>query len=322
MTAGVAGAQTEPTTVPTSAPAPNPSTNPAPDHYTRRLETECDRLIELAEKRPYGWAWTESTEQFDGGAGGGGANARPGAPRENRRNVTVVAMGKRQTPGAGLILLMSGQFLNEQKYLDAAHEAARGAAATLTKNGQVLRAPTFGLTVGGRDAPAYVPPREATVAAMGLMLADLDVSGEHPDSIVRRSAVRAATWLSRQQAPNGGWPVGYPADAEGKDAARLQRLDSPDFRDCTWTLLLTGEVTSVQVYNRASRKACDLLLKMRLSRPPTSTDLWSIAYTVEGNLTEPYLAFPDGADMVSSRYALQTLLGASYFVDDADYAAA
>jgi len=221
-----------------------------------------------------------------------------------------------------LSLLVAGQFLNDQRYIDAAHEAARGAAASLTKNGQVLSAPAFGPSAGGREAPAYVPPRDATVAALGLMLADLDAAGENPDPAVRRSAIRAGTWLSKQQANNGGWAVGYPPDAGGKDAARLQRLDSPDFRDSTWALFLTGDVTGEKVYDRSARKSCDLLLKMRLSRPPLSTDLWSMAYTVEGNLTEPYLAFPDGADMVSSRYALQTLLGAFYFTDDASYAAA
>jgi hypothetical protein len=305
--AQVVFSQTEPAT----APATMPSTAPAPDRYAKQLAAECDHLINVAVKRPYGWAWSESTEQFE---------STPS--RGNRRAPVVVAMGKRESSAAGLVLLLAGQFLNEQRYIDASHEAARGAASALTKNGQVLRAPTFGPTAGGREPPAYVPPRDATVAALGLLLADLEASGDHPDPAVRRSVIRAATWLTRQQANNGGWPVGYPADAAGRDAARIQRLDNTDYRDSTWALFLTADVTGEKVYDRAARKACDLLLKMRLSRPPMSADLWSIAYTVEGNLTEPYLSFPDGADVISSRYALQTLLGAFYFTEDADYAAA
>jgi hypothetical protein len=292
-------------------PATQPATAPAPDRSARQLAAQCDRLIDLAVKKPYGWAWSDSTERFDSDSPGG-----------NRRTGTVVAMGKQQSPAAGLVLLLAGQFLNEQKYVDAGHEAARGAASSLTRNGQVLRAPTFGPTAGGREPQSYVPPRDATVAALGLILADVDASGEKPDALVRRSAIRAATWLTKQQANNGGWPLGYPADAAGKDAARIQRLDGSDFRDSTWALFLTADVTGEKVYDRAARKACDLLLKMRLSRPPISTDLWSIAYTVEGNLTEPYLAFPDGADVVSSRQALQTLFGAYYFTDESSYAVA
>lgn len=299
----LAVSQTEPATQPASAPAP--------DHYAHQLAAQCDRLIDLAVKKPYGWAWCDS--QFDPDASSRGGNRRAG---------TVVAMGKRRSPAAGLVLLLAGQFLNEQKYVDAGHEAARGAASSLTRNGQVLRAPTFGPTAGGREPQAYVPSRDATVAALGLMLADLDASGDKPDEIVQRSTIRSATWLTKQQANNGGWPVGYPADAAGKDAARIQRLDNPDFRDSTWALFLTTAVTGEKVYDRAARRACDLLLRMRLSRPPISADLWSIAYTVEGNLTQAYLAFPDGADLVSSRYAIQTLFGAYYFTDDSSYAAA
>src|SRR5262245_50516476 len=120
LSAALARSQAGPTTEPASAPAP--------DRYARELAAACDRLIDLSVKKPYGWGWTESTEQFDAGSS-----------RGNRRAGVMVAMGRQQSPAVGLVLLLSGQFLNEQKYVEAAHEAARGAASSLTKNGQVLR---------------------------------------------------------------------------------------------------------------------------------------------------------------------------------------
>src|SRR5690242_17885882 len=92
MSAAIA-AQTEPSaTSPSSQPASlatAPATAPGPDRYARQLAGECDRLIELAVKKQYGWAWTASTEQLDSASASPRVNGNPRAP--------VVAMSKRQS---------------------------------------------------------------------------------------------------------------------------------------------------------------------------------------------------------------------------------
>jgi hypothetical protein len=123
-------------------------------------------LIELAVKKPYGWAWTEidrtvlvcNRDHVER------ATEEHGCRRD----------GQARVPRAvGFSLLVAGQFLNDQRYIDSAHEAARGAAAfTHEKWAGIECALPSAPAPAGAKAPAYVPPRDATVAALGLMLAD------------------------------------------------------------------------------------------------------------------------------------------------------
>ena len=250
-------------------------------------------------KKPYGSAWPADEP--------GGALA----PREQRAGAVAVSMEPLHSPAAGLVLLLAGELLGEERFTQAAHEAARGAAASVSRTGMVLSRPTFGPALaGGRDEPAYVAPRDATVAALGLMLADLAAAPDpaQQDDIVKRGAARAVLWLFRQQAQNGAWTSAYPADVPGRDALRLVRLDDGDYRNCTYALLLAGDVLENPRATASARRAADLLLRARLAGPMRSSALWATAYSVDGVVLDESLNFPNGADVLASRYAMETLL--------------
>src|SRR5262245_61356625 len=72
--------------------------------YARQLAQECDQLIQSAVRRPYGWGWDIVALTATRGSA-----ATP-------RHVTLEPLG---TPAAGLLLLWSGQLLEEPRYRQA-----------------------------------------------------------------------------------------------------------------------------------------------------------------------------------------------------------
>ncbi|WP_428939568.1 hypothetical protein [Fontivita pretiosa] len=328
----------------------------AQDGYARQLAAECDALVADAVRRPYGWAWDIAALPP--------AGRSATAPRP-------VSMQPLATPAAGLVLLYAGQLLDEQRYRQAAFEAARGLAAAQTERGQIPRRAVFGSTASGQDEPALLPDRGATRAGLALMLMVIDSSEPKPEALTR-PAIRAARWLESQQARDGGWHVAFPPEARPAHAKRLIRLDDPDYRDSTYALLLSAEVTADRMTSHAAEQAVQKLLSLRLgtrhvaaeqptaeelelieqikaTTVPTTTsqpadaaavdplarylnaprqaaggadqqavpesdaikaNLWSTAYRPNGAIDQSLEEFPAGADVLASRYAMQTLLGA------------
>lgn len=257
--------------------------------YEEQLRRECYQLIESVYKKPYGWAWTE--------------DAKPQAAKERQH---VVAMNASESPAAGLLLLWVGEFLDDAELKDAAKQIARGVNAAKTGAGMVMSRPLFANNAGGRDERAYVPRRDASIAGLALLLEKMRVDPD--DALSKTAAVRIANWLLKQQAQNGAWPSSQPPDAEAKDAIRILRLDNPDYRNSTIALLLAADATGQKNFADHAKKSIDLLMRLRLGRPPHSAGLWATAYTVDGAMMDTDYGFPGGADALASRYAMQTLI--------------
>jgi hypothetical protein len=276
----------------------------AAPRYTAQLRAECDQLISCAIRRPYGWAWDlEAKSEL--------------AAHPSPRPVTMQLLG---TPSAGLALLFAGKLLTEPRYTEAAEEAARGVAAAQMPIGRVRANPIFGPIAGGREETAVIADRSATRCGLGLLLAfadqaqsDAAASGSHAEAI-HRAAARAARWLAKQQAPNGLWPSAFPPDAKPRDAIRLVRLDDNDYRDATFALLLSFDLLHDATLGHFADQPLSALLKLRLVSDVHGPGLWSTACTVNGTDIPP--GFPDGPDLLASRYAIQTLLGGFLFTQD------
>jgi hypothetical protein len=267
----------------------------------RQLTEECDALIASAVKRPYGWAWAAP------GSDGAGAPARkPG-----------VDMRPGATPAAGAVLLWAGALLEEPAYTEAAVHVARGIVASQASNGNVVSEPTFGPTAGKREPPAAVPDRAATRAGAALLLACVGAD-ESKDEMFRRAAMRAASWLAKQQANDGGWPSAAPAGAGAgaKVAERLIRLDDRDVRDSTFALLLAASAADDKLAARAAQRAVEKLAGMRTSAPGRYNNLWSTFYRLNGELEDAVPYVPPGADVLASRRAIETLLAAALLTSD------
>jgi hypothetical protein len=263
----------------------------------QQLAEECDALIATAVKRPYGWGWTA---QLNDGAGDRKpqVDMRPGA-----------------TPAAGALLLWAGALLEEPRYIEAAVNVARGVVASQASNGNVVTEPTFGPSVGRREAPAAVPDRAATRAGAALLLACVGAD-DAKDEMLKRAAVRATAWLAKQQANDGGFPTEPPAGAPRSVGGRLIRLDDRDVRDSTFALLLSATTADDKLAARAAQRAVEKLVGMRTSAPGRFNNLWSTWYRQNGDLEDGLADFPPGADVVASRRAIETLLGAALLAND------
>jgi hypothetical protein len=217
--------------------------------YQTQLAAECDELIDAAVRRPYGWAWD---------------TVSPAAPtgRAAPRHVMMEPLG---TPAAGIVLLWSGQLLDEARFRQAALQAARGVAASQATSGKVAQRALFGSSgASPRDQPAVVPERAATAAGFGLLIALIESEEPKPDS-VPRAAIRAARWLAEQQAADGGWVTAHPSDsASPRHSSRFIRLDTPDYRDCTFALLLSAEAFNDPPLSKSAGRAVSKLLSLRL----------------------------------------------------------
>jgi hypothetical protein len=275
-----------------------------PGQYAKQLRAESDALMQSAIRRPYGWGWDNvASENLT-------ASSAP-------RHVTMQPLG---TPAAGILLLWSGQLLDEPKYKQAAFDAARGITASQAGNGIIPTNVIFGSGAKGRDEPRAVPDRSSTTASLALLLSLLDETGSKPE-MASRAAHRAAYWLATQQAKDGGWPLAYPADAVPNDAIRIIRLDDADYRNSTYALLLAAQILNEPPLGKNLERSITKLLALRqlpdepTTQPTTepmsvqSSQLWSSVYRPNGMIDASLKDFPAGTDVIASRYAMQTLLG-------------
>ncbi len=262
--------------------------------YAQQLQRECDELLALAVRRPYGWAWADGKP--DPKARGGGQ---------------AVILDPPGTPGAAFVLYWCGDLLDVAAYKEAAYQAVRGIAAAQRPTGQVPARPMFlPASAGARDEATLVADRGPTRAALGLTLTVLEESGGN-DDLLRRCAQRGITWMLKQQAPLGGWPIGYPPATAPKDAARVTRLDQTDFRDSTFSLLLAADVLQDNVCRAAADRSIATLLRMRIGGiSRIGEPLWAPVYGLDGFVSDRVAGYPPGIDPLASRHAMQTLLGA------------
>lgn len=306
-----------------SAPAASAQQPRGP--FATQLARECEELMQSAVRRPFGWGWD---------------NVGPASPVQGNapRHVTLESPG---SASAGLLLLWAGELLDEAKFKQAAMDAARGIVASQIDAGKIPEHVLFassGTTT--RDPQQVVPDRSSTTAGLAFLLLTLEAQEKKPEPLVRASQ-RAAQWLVRQQLDDGAWPSAHPPDVSARQTVRLIRLDTTTYRDSTLALLLSGEMLSDGGVLKASDKAVARLLALRFTgirtpsvdtRIPTTepttepadlpeplgefetarryAGLWSTAYGLSGSLDPRLTDFPGGADIVSSKFAMQTLIGA------------
>jgi len=271
--------------------------------FAEQLAAECNSLIDAAVRHPYGWAWP--------------ATIVPA--RRDRRS--VVSMEPGDTPAAGMVLLWAGELLKEPRFTEAAVQAARGIAVSQEKTGKIPSRPVFASTPGGGDPSTVVPERAATRAGLALLLAVTGADASR-DEQFRRAALRASTWLQRQQTGDGGWPTPFPPGATRENSTRILRLDLSDYRDSTLALLLATEAFPETPAGRGASKSLTKLLSLRLTAPARLANLWATAYQLNGALVEGNESLPLGADALASRFAVQTLLAACVINRDAEAAKA
>lgn len=321
-------------------PMPARAAAPPSGKYAKQLAAECDALMLAAIRRPYGWGWDTVPPA---------AGARSNTPRH-------IEMNPLGTPAAGLLLLWSGQLLDEVKYRQAALDAARGMSSAISTTGQIPLHAMFAGAAGGRDEPSPVPDRAATRAGLVLLASVLDANDPKPPELLSRSAQRLAQWMMRQQADDGGWPTAHQYTPEGETrpiTLRIIRLDNSDYRDNTFTMLLAGQILDDRAIKRSATRSALKIVNLRMGIPPIQpttaetpdnrsttqpeqppteplasilTDpgdldrrtngLWSTAYRMNGALDANLTDFPPGADTVASRYAIQTVLGAYLAIGD------
>ena len=329
----------------------------APD-VRAQIATRCDDLLRTALRSPFGWGWNsgeaEPPEPAPGRFPSGALtpSAKPPAkptlrPAAAQRHPVIDG---RETAVIGVELFWAGELLGEEKYKQAALEAARGLSSIQTRAGQVRAHGPMGLFTAPADAPAEVADRSATVAALGLWLTLIDAgdraAGRAPggvpddppanppgearggrpgeaenrggpagrDARLTAPAALAARWLVSQQTPTGAWPVGYPSDAPAGKGARVVRLDTPEFRDTALALLLAADVLERRDLRVRFDKAADQLAAMRVILIGRFDPvLWVAGYDLQGNVLRHVAEFPGDIDLLATRHALQTLL-AGYLV--------
>lgn len=314
-------------------PLPAWGAAPPSGKYGKQLAAECDALMQAAIRRPYGWGWDTIAPA---------AGARANTPRH-------IAMEPLGTPAAGLLLLWSGQLLDDVKYRQAALEAARGVSSAISSTGQIPQHAMFAAAAGGRDEPSPVPDRAATRAGLVLLACVLDANDPKPPELLSRSAQRLAQWMIRQQADDGGWPTAHQYTPEGETrpvTLRIIRLDSSDYRDNTFTMLLAGQILDDRTIKRSAARSVQKIVNLRMGIPPIqpttaeapderpttepeqppteplasvavepgemdrrTNGLWSTAYRMNGALDTNLSDYPAGADTLASRYAIQTIFG-------------
>jgi len=275
----------------------------AEEQYAPLLAKECDALLADVVKRPYGWAWPDP-QAADA------AQKRPGRP-------VSVSLQPRETPATALLLWYAGELLNQPKYTDAARNVARGIAAAQTPSGKFPANALFGnASAISKERSAPLPDRASTRASLALLLTVIDGAGDDQE-LLKRAANRGVKWLLKQQTEPGGWPTLYPPGAEPKDAVRIVRLDTPDCRDDVYTMLLASEVLGDPFHRRAAERSIEFLIKTRSGVEDSfGAGLWQSAYTMPGLHIEKIPAFPEGFDLLASRYAVQATFGAWLILGD------
>ena len=272
----------------------------AATHYADQLSRECDDLIALAIKRPYGWAWAEERPQPKSKSAPQPANFDPPG-----------------TAAAAFVLYWSGDFLDHPAYKEAAYNAARGMAAAQQSTGQIPANPVFSPTAaGGHDPSLLIPNRAASRAALALYLSLLDDTGGK-DETLRRYIAAPLNWLLKQQGASGAWPQGHPPTTAPKDAAKIIRLDTPDYRESVFAMLLASDVLGDTRTRLSVEHSIQLLLRMRIGGASRLGDsLWATAYGLDGYVSQRLPDYPPGVDLLASRHAMQILLAAYVMLDD------
>jgi hypothetical protein len=287
-------------------------------------QAECDALLGAAVKTPYGWGWR----------GGDAASSAAPARSPSRRGARPVNIDVRATARAGLTLHLAGQRTGAARYRDAALQAARAVAAVQASTGQFPATGVIGTNAGGKDEPAVVPAREATIAGLALLLVivhDARVDDDPPATKVaplRAAALKAAHWLSTQETREGGWPFAFmppPDDAParaGREPApvRLIRLDDPGSRDATYVLWLAAHVLNDARLRKRAEAAVEELVALRIADEKSpGRGLWSAVYNLDATPATRAEAWglPFDIDLVASRHAIQALLAAT-LLGDAD----
>lgn len=282
-------------------PAGAQTTSKPASQWTDQLRRECRQLVDMAIRRPYGWAWP-ATQPAESGA----SVASP-----------AVDLNPPATPAAGMVLALAGKELNDPQLTDAALQVVYGLASAQQGNGRVPATGLFGASAGSREPHVAVADRSPTIAALGLFLIvnDQAQNNERLDRATRR----ALNWLLGQQTSTGGWAAFLPEQSNNR---RMLRLDSKDFRNATLALYLAGDCLRDAAATRAANKAVDLLLRVRfpIDRRPAA-GLWSNAYQLSG---EPFTGDPQAGwiDLHASSEAIQTLIGAALLADRTDAAQA
>jgi hypothetical protein len=255
----------------------------------------CDDLLQLAVRRPYGWGW----------------------PADGPSPVGGVSVDPTTTASAAFVLYWAGDALDKPAYKSAAVQAARGLAAAQLASGAVPpRIVFFQSQSGSLEYPALVADRRATCAAEGLFLTIIDDAGD-TDPRLHGSAMRATMWLLRQQPANGSWPQADPPATQPKDAVRLIRLDNGDWRNCTMTMLLAGDVLSNVQAKLSVQRSNDFLLRLRIGDvSQIGKPLWATAYGMDTFPSARLSDLPPGIDVLASRMMMQTLLATDLLIDE------
>lgn len=294
--------------------------------YRAQLLRACERLENEAVKGPYGWGWTgeseragedvetgdEESEEEDTergrrrGKGRKPARSAKPAPRNAAPDINL-----RVTAAAGLVLHLGGRELDNPAFTRGAVQAARAVAAVQLSTGQVPPTARLVPKPGGHpDNTAMVPDRGATCAATGLLTTVLEATKEKPDPRLTSAATRAATWLARQQTGDGAWQSAYPPGV-GTKARRLVRLDGPGYRDATFAMILASRTLPRKEYTLAADRSVKRLIALRIDEYESpGFGLWAPAYTLGGEPLRDTEELPYVIDVMASRYAIETLLGA------------
>jgi hypothetical protein len=94
-------------------------------------------------------------------------------------------------------------------------------------------------------------------------------------------------------------------------ARRLIRLDDRSYRDSTFVMLLASNVLGRREYALTADRCVDELLRVRIrAESATGQWLWPPAAKLGGDVVDDIPELPPGADLVATRYALETLLAA------------
>jgi hypothetical protein len=272
---------------------------PADSAARVRLAAECESLLRLASKTPYGWAWRSE-----------------GAPRQPGRD-RVVTFDVRTAAATGLVLHLAGERLGDERFTGAAAQVAKAVAAVQMNSGQFPATGIIRANAGGRDGPAAVPQREATCAALALLLAVTEHDAADGAGPARRAAVKGAHWLAAQQTRGGGWLVGYPPGAAPNDATKLIRLDTPEYRDAALALWLAARVLDEQrLLDKAEQTVNDLIALRIPDERSAGHHLWTTAYHADGEVLGKVAELSPCIDALASRHAMEALLAAGLLADD------
>ena len=271
----------------------------APAASAEMLAAECDGLLRLAVRKPYGWAFEAADPR---------PHLRPG--EKLARDASVVDLDPSATPAGGLLLLYAGRELGNETYIDAGRRIARGLMASQQSNGRVPARAVFSSSAGGRDVASPLQDPAPTRAALALLLA---VHEHDPsDEQVKRGASRCALWLAREQSPAGTWQTLVTLEGHASPM-RLVCLHTRDYRDSTLALLYASDVLNETFLKKSAQRPVDQLLKMTIDPSVTAKGLWRGFYELDGTTTAKVADYDRAVDTLATRFALQAVLGEHLF---------